>query len=317
MKNEVSVDLWKHYVRLGYVKKSEWLGHPLWTKWYAMIRRCLWSKDPNFHNYGGRGITVCDRWLYGEDGLHPFDCFVIDMETDRNCDDSLDRIDNDKGYSSDNCRWASAVEQANNKREPQKQKKKQSRKTKPEGPAQPFTPEQISTLNTLLSAGPTRKEIRDFALFRVMLDTMLRVSDVVQLTVGDIKDNDGNIKSKIVVRQKKTNKQVHCIITAKTKDALRIVLNTSGSKGSGARLFPITTRQVQNRVKIWARMLRIDAEHISPHSLRRTRPTEVYKKTGNLRAAQVMLGHSSIVTTAGYLGIDRAEAIDVFSQVEM
>lgn len=189
---------------------------------------------------------------------------------------------------------------------------------KPEGPADPLTPDQVAAITILLSAGRTKLEIRDWALFRMLIDTMLRTSDIVRLTIGDVRDANGHIRSRFMIRQKKTDRQVHCMISEKTKEALSAHLDKLGyNKGPGAKLFPITTRQIQNRFKIWVKMIRLDPLHLSPHSARRTRPTEVYRKTGNLRAAQIMLGHSSIATTALYLGTEREQAMEIFGSVEM
>lgn len=191
------------------------------------------------------------------------------------------------------------------------------RKTKPEGPAEPLTPSQVAALTEILSKGQSKTEVRDYALFRVMIDTMLRVSDVVSLTFGDLFLMDGTVRDKFVWRQGKTDRIVHCILSDTTKAALRSLYALPGSKKNFVRIFQLGPRQVQNRVKVWAALIRLDAEHISPHSFRRTKPTEVYKRTGNLRAAQLMLGHSNITTTAGYLGIERDQAIEVFKSVEM
>lgn len=199
-----------------------------------------------------------------------------------------------------------------------KREHRKSQKTKPKGPAEPLSPKHVAMLNELLSADQTFLGIRDYALFRVMVDTMLRVSDIVALRVGDVlAEQTLAIKSTFAVQQKKTSKLVHCMLSDRTREALEKYLTSLGYRGSSAKLFSIGPRQVQLRIKMWARMLRIDSEHISPHSLRRTKPAEVYRKTGNLRAAQIMLGHSNISTTALYLGIERKEAMDVFQQIDM
>ena len=85
--------------------------HPLWIVWSRMVRRCTNPKDEAWKNYGGRGIKVCDRWL----GFDGFPNFVKDMGL-RPEGTSLDRRDNDKGYSPENCRWATPTEQMRNTR---------------------------------------------------------------------------------------------------------------------------------------------------------------------------------------------------------
>jgi len=79
-----------------------------YKSWTAMIQRCVNKNFTNFDNYGGRGIKVCDRWL-------KFDNFLLDMGIKPNKDYQIDRIDNNKNYEINNCKWSSRIENCNNK----------------------------------------------------------------------------------------------------------------------------------------------------------------------------------------------------------
>ena len=83
-----------------------------YAAWLNAIARCYNDNHRKWPSYGGRGITVCDSWL------NSFDAFITDMGA--KCDPhlSLDRIDNNKGYFPDNCRWATITQQNRNRRKP-------------------------------------------------------------------------------------------------------------------------------------------------------------------------------------------------------
>jgi hypothetical protein len=85
-------------------------GTPEYNSWYSMIRRCTDPNHESYNDYGGRGITVCARWL------NSFEAFYEDMGPRSSLNHSLDRKENDKGYYKDNCRWATNLEQNNNLR---------------------------------------------------------------------------------------------------------------------------------------------------------------------------------------------------------
>jgi hypothetical protein len=90
--------------------------HPEHKVWGQMIRRCHNPTERRFADYGGRGISVCDRWRYGENGTHGFMCFMTDMGSRPSPKHTIDRVNNNLGYSPDNCEWRTRTEQVRNRR---------------------------------------------------------------------------------------------------------------------------------------------------------------------------------------------------------
>lgn len=87
--------------------------------WVSMFQRCYNSKCPAYKNYGARGISICDRWRFGENGRSGFECFFEDLGLLSGPDLSLDRWpDNNGNYEPSNCRWATAKQQRSGQRPP-------------------------------------------------------------------------------------------------------------------------------------------------------------------------------------------------------
>ena len=164
---------------------------------------------------------------------------------------------------------------------------------------------------------------RDLALFNLAIDSKLRGCDVVSIRVEDIAPR-GYAVDRATVRQQKTGHPVRFEITEQTRQALDEYVSAAG-KQRGQFLFTgrkgpnsnLTTRQYARLVSEWIASCGLDPGLFGTHSLRRTKATMIYKRTGNLRAVQLLLGHTKIESTVRYLGIEIDDALEIAEQVDV
>jgi integrase len=193
------------------------------------------------------------------------------------------------------------------------------------GKKPPLTPDEVSLIRLLLRQDSRTQPaaVRDLALFNVALDTCFRGSDLVRLRVADVATQLG-VREIVEIRQKKTEarnaRPVQARLSAVTRDSLRVYLAASERPlhgwlftGQGARWSNshLSESQLWRLFKGWLVRARLDPALYGLHSLRRTFPTYIHQQTGNLRAAQLLLGHVSIESTKEYIGTEQAEALDI------
>ena len=165
-------------------------------------------------------------------------------------------------------------------------------------------------------------QTRDLAMFNLAIDSKLRGCDIVVLKVNDVAPN-GYAVDRATVRQKKTGRPVRFELTEQTRQSVDEYIRTASNK-SGEFLFTgrqpgqsMTTRQYARRVSEWIAGIGLDPHLFGTHSLRRTKATLIYRRTGNLRAVQLLLGHSKIESTVRYLGVEVDDALAISEQVDV
>jgi integrase len=166
------------------------------------------------------------------------------------------------------------------------------------------------------------RRARDLAMFNLAIDSKLRGCDVVSIKVGDVAPN-GYAIDRATVRQRKTGRPVRFELTEQTREAIDNYLKVTRKK-PGEFLFPrprsdrgMTSRQYARLVSDWVVGIGLDPHSYGTHSLRRTKATLIYRRTGNLRAVQLLLGHSKIESTVRYLGIEVNDALAIAEQVDV
>jgi integrase len=188
------------------------------------------------------------------------------------------------------------------------------------GAKPPLRPKHVWSIRTKLQI---EGRVRDLALFNLAIDSKLRGCDLVALKVDDVAPS-GYAADRATVRQRKTGRPVKFELTEATRQAvddyLRTVERKSGSCLFAGRRKPdvsLTTRQYARLLADWVASIGLDPHLFGTHSLRRTKATLIYRRTGNLRAVQLLLGHTKIESTVRYLGIEVDDALTIAEQVDV
>jgi integrase len=188
------------------------------------------------------------------------------------------------------------------------------------GAKPPLQPSHVWSIRTKLQM---QGRIRDLALFNLAADSKLRGCDVVAIRVEDVAPS-GYALDRATIRQRKTRRPVRFELTDQTRQAIDTYLRSSGrqpgqylfaGRGDGSRV--LTTRQYARLVQDWVASIGLDPSKFATHSLRRTKAGLIYRRTGNLRAVQLLLGHSKIESTVRYLGIEVDDAIELAEKIEI
>jgi site-specific recombinase XerC len=188
------------------------------------------------------------------------------------------------------------------------------------GQKPPLKPKDIWAIRFHLQ---NRQAIRDLAMFNLAIDSKLRGCDLVSLHVRDV-THGNQILPRAMVIQRKTQRPVQFELTEPTRTAVAAWIEKA-HLCSDQSLFPsriagsthISTRQYARLVHKWIETAGLDTSSYGTHSMRRTKATLIYKRTKNLRAVQLLLGHTKLESTVRYLGIEVDDALEISEQTEI
>ncbi|MDD4979590.1 MAG: tyrosine-type recombinase/integrase [Gallionella sp.] len=188
------------------------------------------------------------------------------------------------------------------------------------GQKPPLKPKDIWAIRFHLQ---NRHAIRDLAMFNLAIDSKLRGCDLVSLHVRDV-THGNQILPRAMIIQRKTQRPVQFELTEPTRTAVAAWIEKAHLR-SEQSLFPsriagashISTRQYARLVHKWIETAGLDSSAYGTHSMRRTKATLIYKRTKNLRAVQLLLGHTKLESTVRYLGIEVDDALEISEQTEI
>lgn len=188
------------------------------------------------------------------------------------------------------------------------------------GTKRPLTQKQIWAVRFFLDR---EGRVRDRALFDLALDSKLRGCDLVKIKIGDIVSG-AEIRTRSIVIQQKTGRPVQFELTADVRASLLAWLERRGGAVDDyafpsrlERMGHLSTRQYARLVEEWVTAIGLRRAEYGTHSLRRTKAAMIYRATGNIRAIQILLGHTKIENTVRYLGVDIEDALLLAEKTEI
>ncbi len=188
------------------------------------------------------------------------------------------------------------------------------------GQKRPLRPKEVWAIRARLELGRSK---RDLALFNLAIDSKLRACDLIALKPEDV-CLGGHVRERTSIVQRKAGRPVQFEITEQTRKALEAWLAIRRAP-PGGYLFPsrfrnsphLSTRQYARIVRRWVQSIGLDSGAYGTHTMRRTKAAQIYRKTGNLRAVQLLLGHSKVESTVRYLGIEVDDALNIAEQIDL
>ncbi len=188
------------------------------------------------------------------------------------------------------------------------------------GQKRPLLPKHVWSIRVRLEMADNK---RDLALFNMAIDSKLRGCDLVCLRVNDVVVA-GRAKERASVTQSKTRKHVRFEISETTRLSLERWISDPEMIGS-AYLWPsrlhaslhLSTRQYARIMRDWVLSIGLETSAYGTHSMRRTKVAQIYKKTGNLRAVQLLLRHTKMDSTVRYLGVDLDDALSISEGIDL
>ena len=188
------------------------------------------------------------------------------------------------------------------------------------GPKRSLKPRDIWAIRFYLDE---HKRLRDRAMFDLAIDSKLRGCDLVKIRIGDL-TSAGTFRDRATVVQQKTGRPVQFEILSEARKSLKAWFDRRGGTIRDF-VFPsridylghLSTRQYARLVDEWVSTIGLDSREYGTHSMRRTKAALIYKATGNLRAVQILLGHTNIENTVRYLGVDIDDALTLSERIEI